>query len=111
MVVHTFQIRALLLPKLCTSLLHPTSEGYLDIPRHHLLPTTRPAALLPRLAHHHLNPLNRLLAIVEPARDILRQTLDRPLLLDPGILISEPRQQVLLVQFVELRRLERNVAQ
>lgn len=86
----TLQIRALLLPKPSTRLLHSRSQRHLDISGHGLLPRAHSAHVL-RVAHHHLDLLNGFLAVVERAGDILRQSLDYPLLFLPSVLIAESR--------------------
>lgn len=48
---------------------------------------------------------------MEGARDILGQPLDDPFLALPGVLIAESRQEVFLMQFVELRGFLRRVRQ
>lgn len=88
--MHTLQIGALLLPKPSTSLLHPGSQGYLDVLRHGLVPCTHSALLL-GLAHHRFDPLNRLLTLMEPASYILREPLNHTLILPPYILVAKAR--------------------
>lgn len=108
--VLTLQISTLFLPKPRTRILHPRRQRDLNIFRHGLV-SIRNAALLLRLAHHRLDPLNRLLAVVERTCDLLREPLNHRLFLPARILVPEPRQQVLLVQFVEVGRFLRNVRQ
>jgi len=48
---------------------------------------------------------------MEAARDLLRKALNYALVLSPDILIAEPREQVLLVQLVQLGGLLRNICQ
>lgn len=107
-VVFTLQIRALFLPEACTRFLHSCRKGYLDILRHDLVPPAHTPILL-RITHHRLNPLNAPLTLMKPARDLLRQPLNNPLLFLAHILISKPRQYMLLMQLVQLRRLLRDL--
>lgn len=107
---HTPQIRALFLPKSRTSFLYPPRQRDLDILRHRLLTITHTTLLL-RLPNHLLNPLNRLLAIMEAARNLLRQPLDHALVLPADVLVPEPGEQVLVVQFIQLGGFERDIAQ
>lgn len=111
MVLHTLQISTLLFPKPRTRLLHPRCKRDLDILRHHLVALAHTARLLSRLPDHHLDLLHRLLALVEPVRDLLRQPLNGALLLLPGLLITKPGEQMLLVQLVQPGGLLRDVGQ
>ena len=106
----TLQVSALLLPEPSTGFLDPSRKGNLDILRHRFLAASHAARVL-RVAHHHLDPLDSLLAIVKAARNLLRQALDDALVLPPYILVAESRKQVLLVQLIELRGLLRDIPQ
>lgn len=100
----TLQIGTLLLPEARARLLHPGRKRYLDVLGHDLLRPRHGAGVL-GLADHGLDALDAPVAVVEPARDVLRQLLDIPLLGLLGALVVEAGQHMLLVQPLELLRL------
>jgi hypothetical protein len=100
----TLQICRLLLPEHCAHFADTRSQGYLQIVRHDFLALVDVALLL-RLAHHGLYPLDGLLAALETPCDVLGKLLDLELLSLLDVFIVEAREHVLLVQLVETPRL------
>lgn len=77
--------------------MYPPSQRDLYIPSHSLLSFTD-SPLMFILPNHHLDPLNSFLAIMESARDILRQPFYLALLISLDILVIEAGKYMFLVQ-------------
>ena len=85
----TLHVVALPLSKPSASLLYPTRQGYLNIAGHCLIPFAHPA--LPfRVPDHHIDPLYRILTIMESPRDFLSQSLDIVFLPLLHVLVVKP---------------------
>jgi hypothetical protein len=106
----TFEIVALLLPEARTRLLHPRGQINLYVLGHDLVGAADLARGL-ALAHHLLDALDAAVAVVEAARDGLRELLNLPLLGPLRVVVVEAGQHVLLVQPLELLALVRDVGQ
>lgn len=108
--IRTPKISALLLTKACARLLDTRCKRNLYVLRHRLLAVTHGTLLL-RVSHHRFDPLYRPLTIVEVAGNILGQTFNNALVLATDVLVPEAREQVLLMQLVELCGLLRNIGE
>ncbi len=102
--VLTFEVTALFLPESRTNFLYPAGERDLNVTRHCLIPLAHTSLVL-SVSHHHLDPLDSFLAIVKATGDLLGRSLDCDLFLHLHILVIEPRQNVLLMQLLQLSRL------
>lgn len=103
-VARTLEICSLFLAKHCADLADPCCQGDFEVAGHDLLALVDVALLL-GFAHHCLYPLDGLLALLEMAGNALCQLLNLALLALLDVLVVEAREDVLLVQLVELARL------
>jgi hypothetical protein len=100
----TLQVGRLLLAKYGADFAHARGQRNLEVAGHDLLALVD-AALLLALADHHLYALNGLLALLEAAGDGLRELFNLALLAFLDILVVEAREDVFLMQLVEVASL------